>query len=117
MRQKPTMSVFVSLTQKNRRQREETEMTKRDIVVKVSQATGVSQEEVMVVAQATFDCIIEALAQGRNIELRNFGVFRVKERRPRMGRNPRTGETVSVPSRRVAIFKPGLEMRKRVSGV
>ena len=89
-------------------------MTKKDIVLKITDETGIKQIEVKKVVQKTFDCIIEALARGEKIELRNFGVFKIKERRSRTGRNPRTGQTVPVPARKVAIFKPGMEMKKKI---
>ncbi|MDD4910060.1 MAG: integration host factor subunit beta [Candidatus Omnitrophica bacterium] len=89
-------------------------MTKKDIVLKVADETGIKQTDVKKVVQKSFDCIIEGLARGEKIELRNFGVFKIKQRRPRTGRNPRTGEAVPVPSRKVAIFKPGLEMKQKI---
>ncbi|MFH1202343.1 MAG: HU family DNA-binding protein [Candidatus Omnitrophota bacterium] len=89
-------------------------MTKKDIVLKVSDNTGIKQIEVKAIVQKTFDCIVEALSRGEKVELRNFGIFKVKERRSRTGRNPRTGQVVPVPPRKVAVFKPGLEMKKKV---
>ncbi len=89
-------------------------MTKKDIVLKIADETGLKQADVKLVVQKTFDIIIDALEMGDKIELRNFGVFKVKERRPRVGRNPRTGEAVPVPPRRVVVFKPGLEMKARI---
>ena len=64
------------------------------------------------VVQKTLDTILESLKSGKRIELRNFGVFQVKKRKKRIGRNPKTGEAVPVPERQVVIFKPGLEMKK-----
>ena len=64
------------------------------------------------VVQRTFDTILEALKQGKRIELRNFGVFQLKKRKRRIGRNPKTGEVVPVPERLTVVFKPGLEMKK-----
>jgi nucleoid DNA-binding protein len=61
-----------------------------------------------------FDGITEVLVEEGSIELRNFGVFKVKERKARIARNPRTGESVMVPARRVVTFKPGREMMTRV---
>jgi len=58
--------------------------------------------------------MIESLSKGETLELRNFGVFKVKERKARTGRNPRTGETVSVPPKKVVTFKPGLVMKQSV---
>ncbi len=89
-------------------------MTKKDIILKVSDETNLKQIFVKKVVQKTFDYIVEALARGEKIELRNFGVFKIKQRKSRTGRNPRTGEVVPVPPRKVVIFKPGLEMKKKV---
>jgi nucleoid DNA-binding protein len=89
-------------------------MTKKDIVLKVSDQTTLKQIEVKKVVQATFDCILDALVRGEKIELRNFGIFKVKQRKPRTGRNPRTGVTVPVPARKGVVFRAGLEMKNRV---
>jgi len=89
-------------------------MTKKDIILKVSDDTNLKQIDVKKVIQKTFDCIVEALTRGEKIELRNFGVFKIKQRRSRTGRNPRTGQVVPVPPRKVVIFKPGLEMKKKI---
>lgn len=89
-------------------------MTKKDIVLKIAEETGIKQIDVKMVVQKTLDKIIESLAQGEKVELRNFGVFKVKSRKGRTGRNPRTGEVVPVPPKRVAIFKPGLIMKRKI---
>jgi nucleoid DNA-binding protein len=89
-------------------------VTKKDIVLKISDETGIKQIDVKKVVQKTFDCIVDSLARGEKVELRNFGVLKVKERRARTGRNPRTGEVVPVPPRKVAVFKPGLEMKQKI---
>lgn len=89
-------------------------MTKKDIILKVSDASNLKQIDVKKVVQMTFDFIIEALARGEKIELRNFGVFKIKQRKSRTGRNPRTGQVVPVPPRKVVVFKPGLEMKHKV---
>jgi nucleoid DNA-binding protein len=69
----------------------------------------------MAVVQKTLDYITEALVKGQNVELRNFGVFEVKLRRPRIGRNPNDPATdVAIPARAVVKFKPGKEMREQV---
>ena len=86
-------------------------MRKRDIVLKISEDTGIKQVVVKEVVQRTFDSILEALKSGKRIELRNFGVFQVKKRKKRIGRNPKTGEVVPVPERQTVVFKPGLEMK------
>lgn len=90
-------------------------MTKRDIVIRVSEETKFPQQDVMKVVQGTFDAIAAAVAQGKTIELRNFGVFEVKVRKARVGRNPNAPETdVPIPARAVVKFKPGKEMREAV---
>ena len=89
-------------------------MTKKDIVLKITDETGLKQIDVKKVVQKTFDYIVEALSRLEKIELRNFGVFKIKERRARTGRNPRTGEVVPVPPRKVVVFKPGLEMKHKI---
>jgi len=89
-------------------------MTKKDIVMKISTDANIKQIDVKKVVQMTFDTIVDALARGEKIELRNFGVFKTKSRKGRMGRNPRTGTQVPVLPKRVAIFKPGLIMKAKV---
>lgn len=89
-------------------------MTKKDIVLKITDVTGIKQVDVKKVVQKTFDVIVDSLVRQEKVELRNFGVFKIKERRARFGRNPRTGESVPVPPRKVVIFKPGLEMKKKI---
>ncbi len=89
-------------------------MTKKDIILKVSDGTNIKQIDVKKVVQMTFDCIIDALVRGEKIELRNFGVFKTKQRRSRIGRNPRTNQVIPVPPRKVVIFKAGLEMKQKI---
>ena len=89
-------------------------MTKKDIILRVSDETNLKQIDVKKVVQKTFDHIVDALARGEKIELRNFGVFKIKQRKSRTGRNPRTGEVVPVPPRKVVVLKAGLEMKKKV---
>ncbi|MFH1768148.1 MAG: HU family DNA-binding protein [Candidatus Omnitrophota bacterium] len=89
-------------------------MTKRDIVLKISEKTGIKQILVKKVVQQVFDTIFAAMKEGKKIEIRNFGVFKVKKRRGRIGRNPKTGEVVPVPERKIVVFKPGLEMKKDI---
>ena len=89
-------------------------MTKKDIILKVSDETNLKQTDVKKIVQKTFDYMVEALVRGEKIELRNFGVFKIKVRKSRTGRNPRTGQVVPVPSRKVVVFKPGLEMKQKV---
>ncbi len=89
-------------------------MTKKEIVKKISEDLGLTQLKTKDIVQRTLDAIIETLVSQGRIELRNFGVFEVKSRKPRKARNPRTGDKVHVPSKRVVIFKPGKEMEELV---
>jgi len=83
----------------------------------VSERLGFTQNEVANVVQATLDTITECLAEGQRLEIRNFGVFEVKKRDARIGRNPRTGEEVNIAEKRVATFKPGKALKEYVEGV
>jgi nucleoid DNA-binding protein len=90
-------------------------MTKRDLVIRISNETDIPQQQVLDVVQKTLDYIAESLANGRKVELRNFGVFEVKVRKARVGRNPNAPETdVPIPQRAVVKFKAGKEMRINV---
>ena len=89
-------------------------LTKKDLVLAVSKETGITQVDVKRVIQRTLDHLIQNLKDGKNVELRNFGVFKVRQRAPRRGRNPKTGQEVPVPSKRVVVFKPGLLMRQDI---
>jgi len=89
-------------------------MTKKDIVMKIAEETGLKQIDVKLILQKALDQIIAALVRGETVELRNFGVFKVRSRRPRVGRNPRTGTKVPIPERKVVSFKVGMVMKKKV---
>jgi nucleoid DNA-binding protein len=89
-------------------------MTKKDMAKAIADETGIPQMQAAAIVQRILDGITETLLSEGRIELRNFGVFEVKERRPRRARNPRTGDRVNVPAKRVVTFKPGREMGKRV---
>ena len=87
-------------------------MTKRDIVVRISEETDLQQQKVLEVVQKTLDYIAEALARGKKVELRNFGVFEVQVRKSRIGRNPNKPEKdVVIPTRAVIKFKAGKELK------
>ncbi len=90
-------------------------MTKRDLVIHISKETGLVHRQVLDVIQKTLDYISAALAEGRKVEFRNFGVFEVRVSKGRIGRNPRSPDKhVRVPSRSVVKFKAGKEMRDEV---
>ena len=82
-------------------------MTKRDLVIRISNETGLVQQQVLDIVQRNLDYIAEAVARGEKVELRNFGVFEVKIRKARVGRNPNNpGTDVPIPERAVVKFKP-----------
>lgn len=90
-------------------------LTKRDIVVAISNQTGMVQHEVFDVVQRTLDHITNSLASNVPVELRNFGVFQPRLTKPRVGRNPnRSGSSFVIPSRATVKFKAGKVMRQRV---
>jgi nucleoid DNA-binding protein len=89
-------------------------MTKKDMAKAIADTTGIPQAQVAVIVQRILDGITEMLVSEGRIELRNFGIFEVKQRKPRRARNPHSGEAVDVPARMVVTFKPGKEMAKRV---
>jgi len=90
-------------------------MTKRELVIRVANSLGVTQSDVARIVEGVFETISETLAEGKRWELRDFGVFEVKTRASRIGRNPRTGDQVPVPERRVVTFRPGKQMKEMVS--
>ncbi len=89
-------------------------MTKKEIVKQISEKIGMTQLRTKEIVQLTFDAILDTLLEDKRIELRNFGVFEVKQRKARKARNPKTGERVDVPAKNVVTFKPGKEMEERV---
>ncbi len=90
-------------------------MTKSELIEIVSNRQDqITRYEAEVVINSVFQAISDALANGNRVELRGFGSFSIRERRDRMGRNPKTGESVYVPSKLVPHFKPGKELRERV---
>jgi len=92
-------------------------MTKKEIVKLISERAGLTQLKTKEIVQWTFDAIVDTLIQEGRIELRNFGVFEVKRRKPRKARNPRTGAKVEVEAKNVVTFQPGKEMEQRVRQV
>jgi len=89
-------------------------VTKKELAKAISDELGITTVVALQAVQRTFDGITETLVEEGRIELRNFGVFEVKKRKPRKARNPRTGEKVKVPAKLVVTFKPGREMEERI---
>jgi len=92
-------------------------MTRIDLVTITQEAIeGLNRRQCEVIVNSIFDAIRDALAAGEKVELRGFGSFKVRQRRSRDGRNPKTGEPVHVPPKTVPYFKPGKDLRERVNG-
>jgi len=87
-------------------------MTKAELVDEVSKVSDLTRKHSEVIVDAVFSTIVEALQRGDKIELRGFGSFRVRRRASRTGRNPKTGQGVVVPAKKVPYFKPGKELRE-----
>src|SRR5262245_50698286 len=87
-------------------------MTKAELVEEVARAAELNKRDAEVIVETVFDSIVGALHKGEKVELRGFGSFRTRERGPRRGRNPKTGEPVDVPAKRVPYFKPGKELKE-----
>jgi integration host factor subunit beta len=91
-------------------------MIRSELLAALSQDNpGLRAEEVEQVVDIFFDEITARLTEGGRVELRGFGAFSTREREARKGRNPRTGDTVDVPAKRVPYFKPGKDMRRRLN--
>src|SRR3954447_2624262 len=91
------------------------DMTKADLVEKVTRLGDLTRRDGEVIVETVFDSVISALQSGDKIEIRGFGSFRIRQRNPRIGRNPKTGERVEVPAKRVPYFKPSKELRDLVN--
>ena len=92
-------------------------MTKADIVEEIASKTGLTRKETAEVVADFIAAVKGALKEGKHIEIRGFGTFRVAVRKPRAARNPRTGEIVPLPERKVPIFKVSRELKERVAGI
>jgi integration host factor subunit beta len=90
-------------------------MTKAELVEEVSRVSDLTKKHAEVIVDTVFKSIIDALHRGEKIELRGFGSFRLRKREPRKGRNPKTGDKVDVPPKKVPYFKPGKELKDLIN--
>jgi integration host factor subunit beta len=90
-------------------------MTKAELVEEVSKVSDLTKKHSEIIVETVFQSIIDALQRGEKIELRGFGSFRLRQRESRKGRNPKTGERVDVPPKRVPYFKPGKELKDLIN--
>jgi integration host factor subunit beta len=90
-------------------------MTKAELIEEVSRVVEMTRKDSEVIVEAIFDSIVRSLRTGDKIEIRGFGSFRTRQRQPRVGRNPKTGTRVDVPSKRIPYFKPSKELKDLVN--
>lgn len=90
-------------------------MTKADLVEEVAKVTELTRKDAEVIVDTLFESVIKALKTGDKLEVRGFGSFRVRQRNARVGRNPKTGEKVEVPAKRVPYFKPSKELKDLIN--
>ena len=90
-------------------------MTKAELVDEVARVVQVTKKQAETIVNIVFDSIVDSLRQGQKIELRGFGSFRLRSRKSRTGRNPKTGEKVDVPSKKIPYFKPGKELKELIN--
>src|SRR5437773_3410219 len=91
-------------------------MTKADLIEEVSKMVELTRKDSEVVVDTIFDSIVHSLRGGDKIEVRGFGSFRTRQRKPRVGRNPKTGDRVDVPAKKIPFFKPSKELKDLVNG-
>ena len=92
----------------------EVKMTKAELVEKVSGQINLTKKQTEIIVNTVFQSITASLSEGKKVELRGFGSFRIRERNARLGRNPKSGAQVDVPAKRVPFFKAGKELRELV---
>jgi integration host factor subunit beta len=90
-------------------------MTKAELIEEVSNVVEMTRKDSETIVETIFDSIVNSLHKGEKIEIRGFGSFRTRQRQPRVGRNPKTGTRVEVPSKRIPFFKPSKELRDLVN--
>ncbi len=90
-------------------------MTKADLIEEISRVCEFTRKDSEVIVEAIFDSVVRALREGDKIEIRGFGSFRTRQRKARIGRNPKTGARVDVPAKRIPYFKPSKELKDLVN--
>jgi integration host factor subunit beta len=91
------------------------DMTKADLIDEVSRLAELTRKDSEVIVETIFDSIVRSLRVGDKIEIRGFGSFRTRQRKPRVGRNPKTGDRVEVPAKKIPFFKPSKELKDLVN--
>ena len=90
-------------------------MTKADLIEEVSRLAELTRKDSEVIVDTIFDSVVRSLGVGDKIEIRGFGSFRTRQRKPRVGRNPKTGDRVEVPAKKIPFFKPSKELKDLVN--
>ena len=92
-------------------------MTKADLIEEVSRLAELTRKDSEIIVETIFDSVVRSLRVGDKIEIRGFGSFRTRQRKPRVGRNPKTGARVEVPAKKIPYFKPSKELKDLINGV
>ena len=90
-------------------------MTKADLIDEVSRIAELTRKDSEIIVESIFDSVVRSLRAGDKIEIRGFGSFRTRQRKPRVGRNPKTGDRVEVPAKKIPFFKPSKELKDLVN--
>ncbi|MHB8733925.1 MAG: HU family DNA-binding protein [Terriglobales bacterium] len=90
-------------------------MTKADLIDEVARAVEMTRKDSEVIVETIFESVVRSLRAGDKVEIRGFGSFRTRQRQPRIGRNPKTGERVDVPARKIPFFKPSKELKDTIN--
>jgi integration host factor subunit beta len=97
------------------KKRESAHMTKADLIEEVSRLADLTRKDSEIIVETIFESIVTSLRSGDKIEIRGFGSFRTRQRKPRVGRNPKTGDRVDVPAKKIPFFKPSKELKDVVN--
>lgn len=92
-------------------------MTKADLIEEVSRLTELTRKDSEIIVETIFDGVVRSLRAGDKIEIRGFGSFRTRQRKPRVGRNPKTGDRVEVPAKKIPYFKPSKELKDIINQI
>jgi len=91
-------------------------MTKADLIDEISRVVEMTRKDAEIIVETIFDSIVKTLRTGDKIEIRGFGSFRTRQRKARIGRNPKSGDRVEVPAKKIPFFKPSKELKDIVNG-
>jgi integration host factor subunit beta len=113
--QSPVTGLWLPARVQQENQGGEAAMTKADLIDEISRLAELTRKDSEVIVETIFDSVVRSLRAGDKIEIRGFGSFRTRQRKPRVGRNPKTGERVEVPAKKIPFFKPSKELKDLVN--